>query len=128
MLLRRSFMTAAAVAATALVLAGCSSSPSNGSGAAKPTIKIGATNFEEQEIVANLYGDVLKHAGYPVTGESALGTRAVVVPAIEHGQIDLEPDYAASLLGYLHGGKVLAAAGQIATAVAADQTALSSFG
>jgi osmoprotectant transport system substrate-binding protein len=128
MFLRRSFMTAAAVAATALVLAGCSSSPTNSSGAVKPTIKIGATNFEEQEIVANLYGDVLKHAGYPVKVESALGTRAVVVPAIEHGQIDLEPDYAASLLGYLHGGNPQPAGTQISTAIAADKTALSSFG
>ncbi len=60
--------------------------------------------------------------------EPALGTRAVVVPAIEHGQIDLEPDYAASLLGFLHGGKPQPAGTQIATAIAADKTALSSFG
>src|SRR5579862_54005 len=126
MLHRRALMTIAAVGTTALVLAGCSSTKAPA--AAKPTIKIGATNFEEQEIVANLYGDVLKHAGFPVTVEPALGTRAVVVPAIEHGQIDLEPDYAASLLGYLHGGKPQPAGTQIATAIAADKTALSSFG
>ena len=71
--------------------------------------------------MANLYGDVLTHAGYTVKVEPALGTRAVVVPAIEHGQIDLEPDYAASLLGYLHGGKPQAAGDQITTAVAADK-------
>ena len=94
----------------------------------KTTITIGATNFEEQEIVANLYGDVLFHAGFTVKVEPALGTRAVVVPAIEHGQIDLEPDYAASLLGYLHGGNPQPAGDQIATAIAADKTALSSFG
>ncbi len=119
-------MTAAALAAAAAVLAACSSSPAKS--ATKPTIIIGATNFEEQEIVANLYGDVLSHAGYPVKVEPALGTRAVVVPAIEHGQIDLEPDYAASLLGYLHGGKPQAAGDQITTAVAADKTALSASG
>jgi osmoprotectant transport system substrate-binding protein len=128
MLLRRSLMTAAALAATALVLAGCSSTPTKAATASKPTIKIGATNFEEQEIVANLYGGVLVHAGYKVNVEPALGTRAVVVPAIEHGQIDLEPDYAASLLGYLHGGKPQPAGTQIATAIAADKTALSSSG
>jgi osmoprotectant transport system substrate-binding protein len=125
MLLRRSLMTVAALGTTALVLAGCSSSTPT---AAKPVIKIGATNFEEQEIVANLYGDVLTHAGYKVKVESALGTRAVVVPAIEHGQIDLEPDYAASLLGYLHGGKPQPAGTQITTAIAADKAALSSSG
>jgi len=124
---RRLLSTAAAVVTAVLVLAGCSSSTNNGS-ASKPTIKIGATNFEEQEIVANLYGDVLTHAGYPVTVEPALGTRAVVVPALEHGQIDLEPDYAASLLGYLHGGNPQPAGTQIDTAIAADKTALASFG
>ena len=94
----------------------------------KPTITIGSTNFEEQEIVANLYGDVLTKAGYPVKIEPALGTRAVVVPALEHGQIDLEPDYAASLLGFLHGGNPQPAGTNIATAIPADQKALASYG
>ena len=128
MLLRRSLVTAAALVVATVVLAGCSSSSGGGSAAPKPTIKIGATNFEEQEIVANLYGDVLVHAGYKVKVEPALGTRAVVVPAIEHAQIDLEPDYAASLLGYLHGGTPQPAGTQISTAIAADQKALASFG
>jgi osmoprotectant transport system substrate-binding protein len=94
----------------------------------KPTIVIGSTNFEEQAIVSNIWADVLKKAGYNVTVEPALGTRSIVVPAIEKGQIDLEPDYAASLLGYLHNGEVLPAAGEISTAVPADQKALASFG
>jgi osmoprotectant transport system substrate-binding protein len=133
MLLRRS-MAVIAAGLGATLLAACSSTststPSGASGAssAKPSITIGATNFEEQEIVANLYGDVLAHAGFPVKVEPALGTRAVVVPAIEHGQIDLEPDYAASLLGYLHGGTPQAAGDQITTAVAADNAALAQYG
>jgi osmoprotectant transport system substrate-binding protein len=94
----------------------------------KPTIVIGSTNFEEQQIVANLYGDVLTKAGYTVKVEPPLGTRAVVVPALEKGQIDLEPDYAASLLGYLHGGKPQAAGDNIATAIPADDKALASYG
>jgi osmoprotectant transport system substrate-binding protein len=94
----------------------------------KPTIVIGSTNFEEQAIVSNIWADVLKKAGYNVTVEPALGTRSIVVPAIEKGQIDLEPDYAASLLGYLHNGQVLPAAGEISTAVPADQKALASHG
>jgi len=125
---RRSLIIATVLASAVLTLAGCSSGGTNNGSASKPTIKIGATNFEEQEIVANLYGDVLSHAGYPVIVEPALGTRAVVVPALEHGQIDLEPDYAASLLGYLHGGNPQPAGTQINTAIAADKTALASFG
>jgi osmoprotectant transport system substrate-binding protein len=71
--------------------------------ASKPTIVIGSTNFEEQTIVANLYADVLHHAGYPVKVEPSLGARSVVVPALETGQIDLEPDYAGSLVNFLAG-------------------------
>jgi osmoprotectant transport system substrate-binding protein len=51
-----------------------------------------------------------------------------VVPALQHNQITLEPDYAASLLGFLHGGNPQAAGGQITTAIAADNAALSSSG
>jgi osmoprotectant transport system substrate-binding protein len=98
------------------------------SASSKPTIIIGSTNFEEQAIVSNIWADVLKKAGYNVTVEPALGTRSIVVPAIEKGQIDLEPDYAASLLGYLHNGNILPAAGEISTAVPADQKALASYG
>jgi osmoprotectant transport system substrate-binding protein len=94
----------------------------------KPNIIIGSTNFEEQAIVSNIWADVLKSAGYNVTVEPALGARAVVVPAIEKGQIDLEPDYAASLLAFLHNGAVLSAADDITTAIPADQKALASSG
>jgi osmoprotectant transport system substrate-binding protein len=94
----------------------------------KPHITIGSTNFEEQAIVSNIYGDVLKHAGFSVTVEPALGTRAIVVPAIEKGQIDLEPDYAASLLGFLHGGNPQPAGDNISTAIPADRNALAHYG
>ena len=94
----------------------------------KPTIVIGSTNFEEQAIVSNIWADVLTKAGYNVTVKPALGTRAIVVPAIEKGQINLEPDYAASLLGFLHGGNPQAAGDNITTAIPADQKALAKYG
>ena len=98
------------------------------SAASKPTIVIGSTNFEEQAIVSNIWADVLKKAGYNVTVEPALGTRAIVVPALEKGQINLEPDYAASLLSFLHGGTSQAAGDNISTAIPADDRALASYG
>jgi osmoprotectant transport system substrate-binding protein len=111
-----------------LVVPTVSASASTDASAAKPTIVIGSTNFEEQAIVSNIWADVLKKAGYKVTVEPALGTRAIVVPAIEKGQINLEPDYAASLLGFLHGGNPQAAGDNIATGIPADQKALASYG
>jgi osmoprotectant transport system substrate-binding protein len=126
MSLRRSVLIAVALATSTMGVVAASGGVAGAS--SKPTITIGSTNFEEQEIVANMYGDVLAHAGYPVKVEPALGTRAVVVPAIQHDQIDLEPDYAASLLGYLNGGNPQAAGDQITTAVTADNQKLNSSG
>ena len=117
----------AALASTLIVPAAFTAAPA-GAASSKPTIVIGSTNFEEQAIVSNIWADVLKKAGYQVTVQPALGTRAIVVPAIEHGQINLEPDYAASLLGFLHGGNPQPAGTNISTAIPADQRALASFG
>jgi osmoprotectant transport system substrate-binding protein len=123
---RRSLLIAAALATSTMGVVAASGGVAGAS--TKPTITIGSANYEEQEIVANLYGDVLAHAGYPVKVEPALGTRSVVVPAIQHGQIDLEPDYAASLLGYLNNGTPEAAEDQISTAITADNQKLNSSG
>ena len=123
----RTFLVSALVALAAFVAVPAIASASNDA-ASKPTIIIGSTNFEEQAIVSNIWADALKKAGYPVTVEPALGTRAIVVPALEKGQIDLEPDYAASLLGFLHGGTPQPAGDNISTAVPADQKALAQYG
>lgn len=96
--------------------------------ATKPTITIGSTNFEEQTIVANMYGDVLQHAGYTVKVEPPLGTRSVVVPALEGGQIDLEPDYAGSLVDFLNNGKTSPAATKLSTAMSFLKSHLSASG
>ena len=50
-----------------------------------PTITIGSTNFPEQVIVANLYSDVLQHAGFKTNLRTDLGTRTAVEPALAHG-------------------------------------------
>lgn len=101
-------------------------------GASRPastpgTIVIGSTNFTEQYIVANLYGDVLTHAGFKVQVKPNLGSRQEVVPALEHGALDLEPDYAGTLLLYLNAGAG-AKANTIATAVPALDAALAKHG
>ncbi len=124
-LLAGTFAGLTALAATLAIPA--ASAPASAA-ASKPTIIIGSTNFEEQAIVSNIWTDVLKKAGYPVTLEPALGTRSIVLPAIEKGQINLEPDYAATLLNTIHGGTTQAAASNIATAIPADQKALASYG
>jgi osmoprotectant transport system substrate-binding protein len=56
-------------------------------------LAIGSTNFAEQEIVAELYAQVLESAGVKVDRKFQLGSREVVAPALESGQIDLYPEY-----------------------------------
>jgi osmoprotectant transport system substrate-binding protein len=95
----------------------------------KPTIVIGSTNFEEQTIVANIYGDALTGAGYSVTVEPSLGARSAVVPALESGQIDIEPDYAGSLVNYLAGNNAtLPQSKTLSKAEAYLKTNLSQYG
>jgi osmoprotectant transport system substrate-binding protein len=114
--------------AALVMLATLTTSAATAGAATKPTIIIGSTNFEEQAIVANIYGDVLKHAGYPVTVEQPSGTRAIVVPALEKGQIDLEADYAGSLVNFLNNGNSTTVANNIATAVPSLKKSLGKFG
>jgi osmoprotectant transport system substrate-binding protein len=120
--LRRLMLGGAALAVAAAV-----GIPAASVAAAKPTIVIGATNFPEQAIVANAYGDVLQHAGYPVQVKANLGTRSVVEPALAHGQLDIEPDYAGTLLIFLNANDT-AKADQLSTAIPALKKALAPSG
>ncbi len=77
-------------------------------GAHKGTIVVGSTNFSEQLVLAELYAQQLQANGYTVTRKFNLGSREVVQPAIQSGQIDLYPEYLASLTEYLDKGTGLA--------------------
>lgn len=73
-----------------------------GSGAAKPNVTIGSTNFSEQLILGELYAQILEANGYTVTRKFNLGAREIVFPALSSGQIDLEADYLATLLAFVN--------------------------
>jgi osmoprotectant transport system substrate-binding protein len=86
-----------ALGAALLVLI-CACSPGGGS---KPTVKIGSVQFDEARVMAEIYAQVLEANGYTVDRVGiGLGARPVVAPAIESGQIDLQPEYIGSRLGY----------------------------
>jgi osmoprotectant transport system substrate-binding protein len=64
-------------------------------------LSVGSTNFAEQEIVAELYAQVLESAGVQVTRKFQLGNREVVAPALEKGDIDLYPEYLGTYLLFI---------------------------
>jgi osmoprotectant transport system substrate-binding protein len=90
------------VASVALVLAtaacGNDSTPS-GSGS-KGKITVGSADFGESEIIANMYSQALKKAGYDVTDKFKIGTREVYIKSIEGGEIDVVPEYIGTLTEY----------------------------
>lgn len=67
-------------------------------------IVVGSTNFAEQELVAEMYSQVLADAGYTVNERFQLGSREVVFPALQGGEIDVTPEYIGTLLEFLNGG------------------------
>ncbi|HVL50898.1 MAG TPA: ABC transporter substrate-binding protein [Actinomycetota bacterium] len=85
----------------ALMLAACG----NGDGADggdEREITVGVSaDFAENQIVAEMYAQVLENAGYTVSRQLDLGTREVSQAALGRGEIDVVPEYLASLLLYL---------------------------
>ena len=73
---------------------------SGGSG----TVKVGSTNFYEQEILGEIYAQVLENAGITVERKFQLGNREIVFPALESGEIDILAEYAATALEFVNKG------------------------
>nr|WP_033343553.1 glycine betaine ABC transporter substrate-binding protein [Catenuloplanes japonicus] len=65
-------------------------------------IKIGAANFSENQTLAELYNIALTAAGYTVTVQQ-IGNRELYEPALEKGEIQVVPEYAATLADFLNG-------------------------
>lgn len=57
--------------------------------------------FAENQIVAEMYAQVLEDAGYNVDRQLDLGSREISQPALESGEIDIKPEYLGSLLLFL---------------------------
>lgn len=91
----RLFRTLALGASLLVLLGACATG-----GGSKATIKIGSVSFDEARVMAEIYAQVLEANGYTVDRAGiGLGDRAVLQPALESGQIDLQPEYIGSSLG-----------------------------
>lgn len=85
-------------------------------GSGKGSIKVGSTNFYEQEILGELFSQVLEANGFTVERKFQLGNREVVYPALKSGQIDVLAEYAATLLEFVNKSAGEASADATATA------------
>ena len=105
-----------------LVLGACGGSGGDESSTAdegtedKGTVTVGSDNFAEAQIVGEMYAQVLENAGYTVERQLDIESREVRLPAMENGEIDIAPEYLASLLSVLDpNASPTADPGQVAT-------------
>lgn len=104
---RRILAGAAALAAGALILTGCSD-PLSANGdqgsdevdSAAPIV-VSSANFVESAIIGNIYAEALEANGIATERNLNIGSREAYIPALIDGSIDLIPDYTGNLLLYL---------------------------
>lgn len=72
-------------------------------------IVVGSFNFAESELLADIYAEALRSAGYPVQRLTNVGSREVMEPAIEQGEIDIVPEYLGTALTFLDPSRIHAA-------------------
>ncbi|MDQ0994469.1 ABC transporter substrate-binding protein [Streptomyces sp. V3I7] len=96
-----------ALAALLLALAGCACGPSlenRGAVTAPPGdrhhLTIGSAGFTESDLLAQMYALLLNQAGYR-TSLITVSNRELYEPALESGQIDVVPEYAATFADWL---------------------------
>ncbi|HEY3438548.1 MAG TPA: glycine betaine ABC transporter substrate-binding protein [Actinotalea sp.] len=65
-------------------------------------ITIGAANFSENQTLGELYKIVLAAAGYDATVQT-IGNRELYEPSLEAGDIQVVPEYAATMADFLNG-------------------------
>lgn len=101
-------------ATLALIMSACSPGEGSGSSAASEpagsaggdgerSITIGSAGFYEAQLMAEIYAQALEANGYTVERNLGIGPRDTTQPAIESGDIDLQPEYIGSLLTFLGG-------------------------
>jgi osmoprotectant transport system substrate-binding protein len=94
--------------AVALSLAACGGDDETpAGGGSKGDIKVGAFDFPEGRLLANIYAAGLKKAGYNATVVQ-LSQREVVQAALQKGDIDVVPEYVSSSLNYYKSGAATA--------------------
>jgi osmoprotectant transport system substrate-binding protein len=104
--MRRSRAGPAALILLALLLVpGCAPVEGTAPPPAEGTIRVASYDFAENQILAEVYAEAVRRAGLPVSVEHGIGTREVVLPALEQGVVDLVVDYLGTALDFVDPGR-----------------------
>ncbi|HLS15534.1 MAG TPA: ABC transporter substrate-binding protein [Beutenbergiaceae bacterium] len=105
---RTSALTAAVIGTLALSACGGGqdplTEPEDPGGAAEETeageIVIGSQAYYSNEIIAEIYAQVLEAEGMSISRNFTIGERDAYMPALESGEVDLIPEYTGNLLEF----------------------------
>ncbi|MFP3986535.1 ABC transporter substrate-binding protein [Streptomyces sp. E11-3] len=96
------------LALAVLLVAGCATGPAledQGAVTAEPgdsrRLTVGSAGFTESDLLAQMYAQLLRKAGYR-TELLSVANRELYEPALESGQIDVVPEYAATFADWLN--------------------------
>jgi osmoprotectant transport system substrate-binding protein len=83
----------------AALLPSCSGGAGSG-----PTVRVGSKNFTEEFVIAEIYAQALEAKGFKVDrSKFNLGSTQIAMAALQHGDIDLYPEYTGTgLIDVLH--------------------------
>ena len=129
---RRRLLSGTGLAALGGALGACGlgkdpfASERGGSGGNGPIV-VGSQQYFSNEIIAELYAQMMEKTGLTVTREYQIGQREVYLPELEAGKIHVIPEYGGNLLEYYSktsaSGSPTAAAGTAAPSRTASDTA-----
>jgi osmoprotectant transport system substrate-binding protein len=131
-----STVTSASTLASSTAPSAATSVSTSASSSPVGTIVIGAANFGENEIIANLYALALEKAGFKATVKT-VGAREIAEPALEKGSsgggVDVLPEYLATDTEYFNTTKngknaTAVASGDVAKTLAAGQALANDYG
>jgi osmoprotectant transport system substrate-binding protein len=94
----------------ALFVAGCGEALSDGgtgsstSGGGDRPVVVASANFPENVILAEIYAGALSAQGLEVSKKLNVGSREVLLPALEQGDVNVLPEYTGALLDHLRRG------------------------
>lgn len=75
-------------------------------GASDIALSVGSKNFTEQYVLADIYAQALKAAGYKVKIDLNLGSEVVAYKALRDGDVDAYPEYTGTALTSFFGVKI----------------------
>jgi osmoprotectant transport system substrate-binding protein len=116
---RTRHISIAAVALGALWAAtGCGEAPARDDAArtlGDDQITVASFDFPESELLAQIYGQALKAAGYDIDLALNVGPRELVEPALARGLVEFVPEYAGTAMQFLSRGGPRPTSDQAAT-------------